>query len=60
MRDFPEQEWIPEDGEKWTREEFLDKMEWEGGFVGMALYSWAAFPPSLRDAARQLHNWEVG
>lgn len=48
-------EWTDDNGVAWTRESFIEKMEWEGGFDSMI--SWggpSVFPPSLRDAAHQL------
>lgn len=56
---FPEDEWIAENGDIWTRDDFLAKLRWEGGTVGMV--SWGGpgcFPPSLREMAREVERFE--
>ncbi len=54
---FPEDEWTTPEGEKWTREQFLDKLEWEGGIEGMISWGGAGcFPPSLRESAETINR----
>jgi hypothetical protein len=61
MIDFPETEWTDERGETWTRQEFLDKMHWEGGVAGMVGWGGpSCFPPSLREMAQQIETAEFG
>jgi hypothetical protein len=56
-----EDEWISESGDCWTRKTFLTKMEWEGGLVDMIGWGGAGcFPPSLREMARGIEEFEFG
>ncbi len=58
---FPEAEWVSDSGETWTRQEFIDKMRWEGGVVGMVGWGGpSVFPPSLREMAAQVERREFG
>jgi hypothetical protein len=58
---FPETEWTDERGEKWTREDFLAKMNWEGGWTGMVCWGGpSVFPPSLRETAQKTYDYEFG
>ena len=61
MTDFPETEWVSDSGGTWTRQEFLDKMRWEGGLSGMVGWGGpSVFPPSLREMARGIEKFEFG
>ena len=43
------------DDEKWTPEEFLEKMDSEGGVVGMLMWGGpGCFPPDLREDAETI------
>jgi hypothetical protein len=56
-----EDRWTAVNGNVWTREEFLDKMEWEGGLVDMIGWGGAGcFPPSLREMAKSIEDFEFG
>ena len=58
---FPEDEWTDERGNKWTRQEFREKMNWEGGTTGMVcLGGPSVFPPSLREMAQKIYDYEFG
>jgi transcriptional regulator with XRE-family HTH domain len=60
VHDFPEDEWVSEDGQTtWTRQEWLDKLSWEGSVTDMVGWGGAkCFPPSLRDMARTIERRE--
>lgn len=50
-----DEEWTDDAGRAWTRDSFLSKMEYEGGFDSMIGWGGpSVFPPSLKEAARQV------
>jgi hypothetical protein len=52
-----EDRWTADDGQEWTRIEFLAKMEWEGGLEGMVLWGGpGVFPPSMRELAGEIED----
>lgn len=54
---FPEDEWTDERGTSWTRDEFYQKMDSEGGLSGLVTYGGAGiFPPSLRPLMREVEK----
>ena len=56
-----EDTWTGIDGKIWTREDFMDKVEWEGGLVDMVGWGGVGcFPPSLRDHAQIIWDFEFG